>query len=220
VNDAPPSELQRLLAVEFDQRGWQYDLDTAHSLVDEAVRRGAVDAQALAARVPTAFLRRNHTDRDALARAIERAIGGRVPEPEHDATVTLVAQDNRQFHLSMGPGAQITDSNVNVGGTQINIQPGADKDDLLAGVRAIVRAGLTTEWDPHAARALSRALEGRVDIEYTEVEEVTAEVVKEEATTQRRARDFMSKVAASGLGGALSAGIMAGAAQVLPLLTS
>lgn len=214
MNDTSPSELQRHLAVEFDERGWQYDLDTAHSVVDEAVRHGAVDAQALAARVPTAFLRRNRTDRDALARAIERAIGGRVPVPEQGATVTLVAQDNRQYHLSMGP-AQITDSNVNVGGTQINIQPGADKDELLAGVRALVRAGLTGTWDDDAARALSRARQGRDDIEYTDVEEVTAEVVEEEAATQGRVRDFMSKVAASGLGGALSHGIIAGAAQVL-----
>jgi hypothetical protein len=118
----------------------------------------------------------------------------------------------------MGSGAQITDSNVNIGGTQINIQPGADRDDLLAGVRALVRAGLTADWDADAAFALSRALEGRDDIEYTDVEEVTAEVVKEEAATQGRAREFMSKVAAAGLGGALSHGIIAGAAQVLPLL--
>ncbi|MEA2393246.1 MAG: hypothetical protein QOJ82_1137 [Solirubrobacteraceae bacterium] len=92
--------------------------------------------------------------------------------------MTLVARDNRQYHLSMGPGAQITDSNVNVGGTQINIQPGADRDELLAGVRALVRAGLTGDWDADAARALSRTLEGRDDIEYTDVEEVTAEVVR------------------------------------------
>ncbi|MEA2639641.1 MAG: hypothetical protein QOF51_1035, partial [Chloroflexota bacterium] len=213
MNDASASELQRLLAVEFDQRGWQYDLDTAHSMVDEAVRCGAVDVQALAAQAPAAFLRRNHTDRDALARAIERAIGGRVPVPEQGSKVTLVAQDNRQYHLSMGPGAQITDSNVNVGATQINIQPGAHRDELLAGVRALVRAGLTGDWDADAARALSRTLEGRDDIEYTDVEEVTAEVVKEEAATQGRVRDFMSKVAAGGLGGALSHGIIAGAAQ-------
>lgn len=218
MNEASPSELQRLLAVEFEQRGWQYDLDTAHSIVDEAVHRGAVEAQALAARVPTAFLRRNRTDRDVLAGAIERAIGGRVPVPEQGATVTLVAQDNRLYHLSMGPGAQITDSNVNVGGTQINIQPGAERDELLAGVRALVRAGLTGEWDADAGRALTRALEGRDDIEYTDVEEIAAEVVKDEAATQDRVRDFMGKVAASGLGGALSHGIIAGAAQVLPLL--
>lgn len=140
MNDASPSELQRLLAVEFDQRGWEYDLDTAHSVVEDAVHRGAVDAEALAGRVPTAFLRRNRTDRDALARAIERAIGGRIPVPQQRAPVTLVAQDNRQYHVSMGPGAEIAGSNVNVGGTQINIQPSADRDELLAGcARSSVR---------------------------------------------------------------------------------
>lgn len=218
MTDASPSELQHLLAVEFEQRGWEYDLDTARSTVDEAVRRGAVDAEALAARVSMVFLRRNRTDRDALARAIESAIGGRIPAPEQSAAVTLFAQDNRQYHLSMGPGAQITGSDVNVGGTRINIHPGADADELLDGVRALVRAGLTGDWDADAASALSRALQGRADIESTDVERVTGEVVKEEAVTQGRARDFMSKVAASGLGGVLSQGIIAGGAEVLPLL--
>lgn len=218
MTEASASELQRLLAVEFDQRGWQYDLDTAHSMVEEAIRTGAVDGEALAARAPVAFLRRNHTDRDALARAIERAIGGRLPMLEQHAAVTLVAQDNRQYHLSMAQGAQISGSNVDVGGTQINIQPSAGRDELLEGVRALVRAGLRANWDVDAAHALGRALEGRDDIDYTDVEEVTAEVVKEEAPSKRPIRDFMTKVAASGLSGAMTAGIVAGASQVLSLL--
>jgi hypothetical protein len=190
----------------------------AHSLVEQVTSRGVINGHELAARVPTTFLRQNRTDRDVVARAIDRAIGGRHPDPGEGATVTLVAQDNRQYHLTMGSGAQITDSNVNIGGTQINIQPGAGKDQLLDGVRALVRAGLTADWDVGAAHALSHALEGREDIAYTDIEEITAEVVKEEAASKRPIRDFIGKVAASGLSGALTAGIVAGASQVLSLL--
>ena len=133
------------------------------------------------------------------------------------AQVVLNIEGN-SFTL-VGAGASISGENVNVGsGTQINVQSDAPKDEILVAVRALVSAGLAGDWNVDAARQVEAVVDARDDIALEDVQEVTAEVVKEEAGTQTRGREFRDKVLASGLGGALSHGIIAGFAQILPLL--
>jgi hypothetical protein len=124
--------------------------------------------------------------------------------------------NDHSYSVNIGPGAQISGSNINIGpGTQLNIDAAADRDEVLAGVAAIVRAGLTGDWNDDAARALAEAIGARDDIATDDIREITAEVVEHAQPSRGRAREMLEKVTASGLGGALATGISAGLGQVI-----
>lgn len=205
MNAATATELQRLLAGEFERRGWEWDIAESRGIVEAIVGHGAVDAQRLARGVSSTYLQRVGATRGDVADAIERAIGGRVLRPEAREATTLIVNDNR-YALSMGPGAQITGgAAVNLGGTQINIQAEASRDEVLKAVGALVRAGLSGDWNPDAAGELGAAIEARNDIALEDVQEVVAEIG--DAPEQGRVNRMLSDIATQGLGGALGTGI-------------
>jgi hypothetical protein len=214
------SDLQRRLAAEFDRRLWQYEMDAARAIVDAVEAAGAVDPQYLADRVPAGVLRRNGIDRPTMAEAIEAAIGGftlKPPEPTM-STTAITINDNR-YQVNVGAGASMDSSKINVGdGQQINVDVEAPKDQVLEAVRALVRAGLTGDWNDGAAGDLAKVLAGRVDIGLDDIQVVTAEIVEAEQPTQGKVKALLGKIAVSGLGGALGTGIATGAAQILPYL--
>jgi hypothetical protein len=212
-----PSELQRLLAAEFDRRRWEYDLSTGRRLIEEVERAGLVDPSQLAQLVSAGFLRKNHTDRSDVAEAIERAIGGHTPGRER-STATLIFSDNRRYELTLAPGAQLRHSKVNVGGNQIVVGAEADKAQLLAGVEALLKAGLAGSWDTDAAGSLEALLADRADITIEDIRRVAVEVLSQEQPKQSRAREFLERLAASGLGGALGTGLSAGVGELLSQL--
>lgn len=220
MSDATPSELQRLIAAEFDQQRWEYDLNVGDSLVAEIERTGDVVPDKLVQRLPAAFFQRNRTTRELVAAAITRAVGGRTPKrPEEPVQSTLVFDNSRHYEVTLGKGAQITNSQLNVGeGTQINVSVQASRDDVLAAVEALLRAGLAGDWNDDAARELATVLGGRDDIGYEDVQEITAEVVRTEQPRQGHVKELLWKIATSGLGGALATGISAGAGELIHLL--
>lgn len=217
MSEATPAQLRTRLAGEFDQRGWEWDPVEGGRIIEEIVARGTVDPRKLVSGVSSTYRQKIAASRRDMEEAIEQAVGGLVPRAGETARVTFVSQDNRQYHLSMAAGAQIS-GDVNVGGTQINIKPGADRGELLAGVAALVRAGLLGNWDAEAARALGAELDRRDDLTYTDVEEVTAEVVREEAPEGSRARELLGQIAAGGLGSTLGTGLTTGIAKLVELL--
>jgi hypothetical protein len=207
VSEATPAELQALLAGEFESRGWEYDMTVGADLVGEAERRGVVEPAALAAKVSTTWLARNRATRDELAVAIERAIGGRVAVAAEGAPVTLILNDNR-YQLNMGEGAQIAGGQVNVGGTQINVRSDSPKEDVMAGVAELARAGLREEWNPEAARELAGVVDARDDVTLEDVEAVVKEVIADESPEPGRAKRMLEAITEQGLGGALTVGII------------
>lgn len=210
MSDGTPTELQRALADEFGRRGWEYDMAVGADIVKEVEQRGAVDPGALAARVSATWLEQNRTTRDEIARAIECGIGGRTPSRAEPATVTVTI-DNRSYNLNMEPGSQISGSQVNVGGTQINVQAGTDKDEILTAVSALLRAGLGGDWNPEAAAALAQAIDTRDDIDVEDIQGLATEIALEaEAPDQGRIRRMLQSIASQGIGGALGTGITAG----------
>jgi hypothetical protein len=216
VSAATRAELQRLLAGQFESRGWEYDMNLGADIAEEVGRRGLVDPPGLAGRVSGTWLARNRTTREDVAAAIERAIGGRTPEPEqHPATVLTVY--NNDYSLSMAPGSTISGGQVNVGGTQINIQADVSKDEVLAGIGALVRAGLDGGWNPEAAGALAAAVDARSDIGFEDVEGVVVEAAEaaSEPPDEGRIRGMLRSIAEQGVGGALGTGISAGLGWLL-----
>src|SRR5437763_692887 len=79
------------------------------AIVKRVAQVGEVNARRLTEDVPSTFLERNGVAREAVAAAIERAVGGRVPTPE-GASATIVIADNR-YQVNLGAGARITRSN-------------------------------------------------------------------------------------------------------------
>lgn len=217
MSDTSPSELQRLIAAEFDRQHWEYDLSVGDSLVAEIERTGEVVPDKLVQGLPAAFFQRNRTSRELVASAIGRAVGGRTPKrPEAPAHQTLVFDNSRHYEVKLGKGAQITNSHLNVGeGTQINVSVQASKDDVLAAVEALLRAGLAGDWNVGAAHELATVIDGRGDVGYEEVQSVTAEVVQADQPKQGRVKELLLKIATSGLGGALATGISAGAGELI-----
>jgi hypothetical protein len=213
VSELTPAEARSRLAAEFESRGWEYDLTAGRSIL-QAAQGGESDPSALAERVPGTFLTKSGAARSDIADAIERALGRQaVGTEEQPATVVI---NDHSYKVNIGPGTQISGSNINLGpGTQVNINAGAERNEVLAGVAAIVRAGLTGDWNTDAAQALTEAISGRDDIAADDIREITAEVVEDAQPTRGRAREMLENVTASGLGGALATGISAGVGQVI-----
>lgn len=208
-------EMQRLLAAAFGHLGWEYDLETARRIVEEVERRGSVDPERLAGTVGAEFLARNGTSREHVAEVIESALAHVVPRPDTDAVTSLVVNNNT---FVVGAGAAITNSPVNVGGAQINVDLDRSPDNLLAAVEALVRAGIRGHWNADAARELEAALSGQDDVRFEDIERLTVEVVNAEQPTVRGAASFLRDVATAGLGGALGPGIIAGVSQLIQTL--
>jgi hypothetical protein len=209
VTGTPPSGLRRLLAGEFGRRGWEWDIAEGGALVEAIVDSGHVDPQQLAQRVSGTYLQRIGAERADLADAIQTAVGGRVPGGEEERLpVTLIFRNDNRYQLNMGAGARIADSQVNVGGTQINVRVDSPRDDVVAGVAELVRAGLRDEWNPDAARELGQVVDARDDVTLEDVESVVKDVVAEESPDPERAKGMLQEIAESGLGGALPVGIV------------
>jgi hypothetical protein len=205
---ATPPEIQRRIAAEFERNGWEYDLTVGTELVRAIERDGGVDGRSLAQRVPTDFLVRNSATREAVADAIEHAVGGASIERAVEAA-TIVINDNR-YSINLGPGAEIAGSTINVGGAQINVSVNVEKNEVLAAVETLIRAGFSGNWNPSAARDLATVIDQRGDVTVDEIRELTTEIATAEKPTSDRVRDFLAQVAANALGGALSVGISAG----------
>lgn len=204
--DRTTAELRNLLAAEFEARGWEYEPVTGQQIVKRAVADGRVDPQALAQQATGAFLNRNNAQRDEVAEAIEAAIGGATPAAT-EAAPPGVTINNTTYRLEVG---QITGSQVNVGGTQINIRADSPKPDVLEAVRALVTAGLEGGWNPDAAQALDEQVQGRDDISLDDVREVAEEIAEERTDDEHRgrAKEMIESIAEKGIGGALGTGIV------------
>jgi hypothetical protein len=202
MTDSTPSELQRLVAGEFDRQRWEYDLTIGQTLLAEIERSGEVNAARLAERLPAEFFHRNRTSRENVVAAIERAVGGRSPK-RREAAATLVFADNRRYEVKLGRGAQINN----------NLE--ASKEDVLAAVEAMLGAGLAGDWNQDAARDLAAVIESRDDLDFDDVREITAEVVRAEQPKQGRVKELLGKIATGGLGGALGTGISTGLGELI-----
>lgn len=213
MSEATPSEIQTCLAAEFDRQGWQYDLGLGPALLAEVEKRGAVDAQALADAVPAAFFQINRTTRENLATAIERAIGGRTLDL-HQEVATLVIEDH-SHHVTISGHAQVH-GDFNVGdGVQINVSVGGQREDVLAALAALLRAGFSGDWNEGAAAGLAKVIQDREDIGVQDVRAAAAEVAKVEQPSPSRVREMVEKIATAGLGGAFGTGISAALGQLI-----
>jgi hypothetical protein len=120
------------------------------------------------------------------------------------------------YQLNVGAGASIVNSSINLGeGTQVNVGGDAKREDVLLAVEAIVRAGLTGNWSDDAGRDLAEIVNARSDLVYEDVQRVVVDVVDAEQPAKQRVNEFLVRIAASGLSGALATGIAAGLGEAI-----
>ena len=218
MTESSPAELQALIAAEFDRRRWEYDPGLGQALGAEIERTGMIDPARLARQVPAEFLHRAGIDRNAVEAAISAAIGGRTLGASQTSTVLNV--DNRRYEVKLGRGAQIKNTNLNLGdGQQINVDVSVPKTELLAAVEAMVLAGVGSEWNSDAAAGLADVISARDDVTLDDIRELTVRTIQAQAPTHGRVKAFLDELAANTLGGVFGAGLIAGIGQVLPLIT-
>ncbi len=210
---ATPAVLQRKLGAEFARRRWQYDAEVVGDLIEHIERTGAIDPPALARRVPRLFREHNDATVEDLTDAIAAAIGDRTPVADTSGA-TLVINDH-SHNLTLSGNASITGGNVNVGGMQIVVGFDAPKEEILAGVAALVRAAASGDWNADAARELAELVDARDDIDYGDVHDITVEVLEEDPPKQGRAKEMLADIATSGIAGALTTGITVGIGEIL-----
>jgi hypothetical protein len=212
------ARMRARLAAEWEANGWEWDLQIGGLILDRIGAAGNVDAAAIAAALPGSYLARYGTDRDELAEAISRAIGGESLDADQATSTSTVivngATYNLSFHLS--DNAQIENSPFNVGaGTQINVDASGDREELLRAVQALLAAGLSDNWDEGAAAAIDAAIAERDDIGAEDVKDAVIKAGKVTAAEPSRIRNLLEKVAVGAATSTLGAGITAGLGLLL-----
>lgn len=205
MTPATRSQMQRLLASEFERHGWPYDLDTVPGILDEVERVGVVEPDRLAAKVPAEYIDRVGATRADLARAIAAAIGDR--ELSIETTTTITIQDNR-YSINVAAGARISGGTFNTG-SQISIQGDSPKDDILDAVATLVTAGLGGEWNIEAVEDLARVVAARDDVTVADVQQRTLAAAKEAGTEAGQVKGLLTQIAAGTATGVLTTGVTA-----------
>jgi hypothetical protein len=206
------------LAAEWEANGWEWDLQVGGILLDATSPGMPARSVDIAAALPAAYLTRYGTDRETLVEAVERAIGGEVLDGDDPVGPTMVVKGD-SYTLNIGDQARVEGSSFNTGaGTQINIEAGADKEDLLVALRALLVAGLGGEWDAGAARAIGTVVEEQDVLTLEDVRGAVIEAGEASQAKPSRVKDLAAKVAVSGLGGFLAAGLSSGLADLSHLL--
>jgi hypothetical protein len=76
MTSAQVAQVQRLLAAEFDRRGWEYDLVIGRSLAEEIIEKRELDASRLSRLVPIRSFARGQASRADIQDAIARVLSG------------------------------------------------------------------------------------------------------------------------------------------------
>ncbi len=212
MTDVTPAGLRSRIATAFDRRGWPYEPGLGEQMLAGVVPGSEVSAENLVRRLPADYLDRNGIDRVQLTAALAE-VGGLtlVAAP---STQTVIVNDNR-YQVNVAGHGKIEGSNVNLGGSQINVSVSTPKADVLAALQVLLAAAFDGDWNEEALSELARLIDGRDDITAEDVRALTVEVGAGEKAEGGRIRELLDKVATGSLTGVLSAGLSAGLGHLL-----
>jgi hypothetical protein len=212
MTDVTAADLLGRIAAEFDRRGWPYDPGLGERLLAGLEPGTNLEPAIFAQRLPADYLDRNGIGRDELAAALAD-LGGLTLVAAR-STQTLVVNDNR-YQVNLSDQAQIKSSNLNLGGSQINVSVETPKEEVLAALRLLLSAAFAGDWHEGAFGELAQHVDGREDITAEDVRALTAEVGAEQQADPGRIRQLLDKVATGTLTGTLTTGLSAGLGQLL-----
>lgn len=214
MTDTDPREVLRLVAAEFDRRGWEYDLTIGKTILADIERLGHVDAHSIAGQLPRSFFHRHATTHEVVETVIDRTIGQvRLQRNASPGQVSIVT-DNRTYHFNIA--GNVSDANINVGeGQQVNITTSADKPEILRAVEVLVLGALAGDWNAEAARELAATVDARDDVTVADVHKLTVALISNQHPKRQAVLGLARDIVAAGVGGALGTGIAAAVAQVV-----
>jgi hypothetical protein len=210
--------MRAALAAEWEANGWEWDMQIGGLILDRVAADGGVDPKAIAATLPSSYMSRYGSDRELLAEAIERAIGGESMEadPAGASGTVIINGDTYNLSFKLSEGARIENSPIKVGpGPQANINVDASRETVFAGLEVLLRSGLAGSWDAPAARALGEVIEARGDLSATQISDFTQEVGEAERPEPERIRALLEKVAVGAASSTLGQGLTAGLGLLL-----
>jgi hypothetical protein len=210
--------MRAALAAEWEANGWEWDMQIGGLILDRVAADGRVDPKAIAVALPSSYMNRYGSDRELLAEAIERAIGGESIEddPAEASSTVIINGDTYNLSFELSEGARIEKSPIKVGpGHQANINVDASREAVFTGIEALLRSGLAGSWDVAAARALGEVIEERGDLSAEQISEFTQEIGKAERPEPGRIRALLEKVAVGAATSTLGQGLTAGLAVLL-----
>jgi hypothetical protein len=210
--------MRAALAAEWEANGWEWDMRIGGLILDRVAADGSVDPKAIAAALPSSYMSRYGSDREFLAEAIERAIGGKSIEVDPVGALSTVVINGDTYNLSfeLSEEAKIENSPIKVGpGPQTNINVDASREAVFAGIEALLRSGLAGSWDTAAAGALGEVIEARGDLSAKQISDFTQEVGEAELPDPRRIRALLEKVAIGAASSTLGQGLTAGLGLLL-----
>lgn len=210
--------MRAALAAEWEANGWEWDMQIGGLILDRVAADGSVDPKAIAAALPRSYMNRYGSDREFLADAIERAIGGESIEtdPVGASSTVIINGDTYSPSFELSEGAKIANSPIKVGpGPQTNINVDASREAVFNGIEALLRSGLTGSWDAAAARALGEVIEARGDLSAEQISDFTQEVGEVERPEPERIRALLEHVAIGAASSTLGQGLTAGLGLLL-----
>jgi hypothetical protein len=199
--------LLRAIGDEFQSRGWSDNSDLALKITQDAQTLRRLDAKAAAALANRGFLLRNRTSRAKLRGALASVFAGRnLLDPDLDHPHTMPAPQHT--NITIGDGN--TGVNINVGGQQVNVTVQSAKDDVLAGVAALLRDALQGELPATQFTQLDQLISAREDFDQKDIETITAEVIEQGDPPPSKLAQLRNSVMTSAASGLLVQGIIAG----------
>jgi len=215
MTEVTPADLRSRIATAFDRRGWSYEPNLAEKMLVGLGPGSEVSGEELAQRLPADYLDRNGINRNQLTAALAELSGlTLVAAP---STQTLIVNDNR-YQVNVTGQGKIEGSNINVGGSQINVSASTPKSDVLAALRVLLAAAFGGDWNEAALSELASLIDARDDIAVEDVHALTVEVGSEQKASSEVIRGLLGKVATGTVVGILSAGLSAGLGHLLASL--
>lgn len=204
---ATRAELQRRLSDAFSGQGWPYEPVVRESVLGRIEHAGAVSGAELSQCVPRDYLDRHDITREQLARVLDQAVGGQNLSPGQAGT-TSIQINNNQHAVIVGDHATVTDSTINTG-NQMTKGSEASRDEILAAVATLLRAGFAGEWDDLAATELAKVINAREDVTLDHVRGTATEVATVENVGPGRVKALVERISTGAASGLLSGGILA-----------
>jgi hypothetical protein len=186
-------ELVRIVAADFDRRGWRDEDELALAIATQADRGQELDPAAAAGLAPESFLAANGTDANALEAALRALFSGRTFAEADRSGPTFVDQS-----ITIGDNNTIS-GNVNAGGNQIGLTNNTPPAELLSALTAFTTTATSDGFSPAELELLDRLLALR-DVDPQQVEAAVREGIGEpEPGHLARFRDAVAASTTSGV---------------------
>jgi len=202
-------ELVRIIAAEFDLRGWSDENELALAIATQADREQALDPAAAVGLASDSFLAVNGIDADALRAALQALFSGRTFADTDGSGPTFIDQS-----ITIGDNNTIS-GNINAGGNQLTLTNNTPPDELLSAFSGFVGTAASQGFSPHELQLLDRLAAALDDLDADQLESAARKGIEDAELEPARLAKFRDAVMTSTASGVAVQAIIAAAGAVL-----